>query len=136
MTYKNKGLKALNSEDFFIKSRDNQFYAKTYRDYGDILLDNFSTAYVYTSQHNKTEPKKRILSIITYENNSYGKDCKDHEISSIHDNKIFSPVKNKSYSLEIASLLSIDHDTCERIARKSDNLYRKIRLEFEREFTK
>lgn len=28
MTYKNKCLKALNSEDFFIKSRDNQFYAK------------------------------------------------------------------------------------------------------------
>lgn len=27
MTYKNKCLKALNSEDFFIKSRDNQFYS-------------------------------------------------------------------------------------------------------------
>ena len=52
MTYKNKCLKALNSEDFFIKSRDNQFYAKTYRNYGDIILDNFSTAYVYTSEHN------------------------------------------------------------------------------------
>ena len=65
MTYKNKCLKTLNSEDFFIKSRDNQFYAKTYRDYGDILLDNFSIAYTYDSQHNKTEPKKRILSIIT-----------------------------------------------------------------------
>ena len=26
MTYKNKCLKALNSEDFFIKSRDNQLY--------------------------------------------------------------------------------------------------------------
>ena len=136
MTYKNKCLKALNSEDFFIKSRDNQFYAKTYRDYGDILLDNFSTAYVYTSKDNKSEPKTRILSIITYDKKSYKKDCKANEISSTDGNKIFSPVKNKSYSLEIASLLSIDHDTCERIARKSDNLYRKIRLEFEREFTK
>ena len=58
MTYKNKCLKALNSEDFFIKSRDNQFYAKkTYRDYEDILLDNFSTAYIYTPKHNKLEPK-------------------------------------------------------------------------------
>lgn len=133
MTYKNKCLKALNSEDFFIKSRDNQFYAKTYRDYGDILLDNFSTAYVYTSKHNKSEPKTRILSIIIYDKKSYEKDCKTHEISSIDDNKIFSPVKNKPYSVEIASLLSIDHDTCERIASKSHSLYRKIRLELERE---
>ena len=136
MTYKNKCLKALNSEDFFIKSRDNQFYAKTYRDYEDILLDNFSTAYIYTTKHNKLEPKKRILSIIIYDKKSYKKDCKTHEISSIDDNKIFSPVKNKPYSVEIAGVLSIDHDTCERIARKSHNLYRKIRLEFEREFTK
>ena len=133
MTYKNKCLKALNSEDFFIKSRDNQFYAKTYRDYGDILLDNFSTAYVYASKHNKSEPKTRTLSIITYDKKSYEKDCKAHEISSIDDNKIFSPVKNKPYSVEIASVLSIDHDTCERIASKSRNLYRKIRLEMERE---
>lgn len=136
MTYKNKCLKALNSEDFFIKSRDNQFYAKTYKDYGDILLDNFSTAYVYASKDNKSEPKTRILSIITYDKKSYKKDCKANEISSIDGNKIFSPVKNKPYSVEIASILSIDHDTCERIARKSHNLYRKIRLEFEREFTK
>lgn len=126
MTYKNKCLKALNSKDFFIKSRDNQFYAKTYRDYGDILLDNFSTAYVYTSKDNKSEPKMRILSIIIYDKKSYKKDCKAHEISSIDDNKIFSPVKNKPYSVEIASILSIDHDTCERIATKSDNLYRKL----------
>ena len=131
MTYKNKCLKALNSEDFFIKSRDNQFYAKTYKDYGDILLDNFSTAYVYTSEH-----KTRILYIITYDKKSYEKDCKANEIYSIDGNKIFSPVKNKPYSVEIAGVLSIDHDACERIARKSDNLYRKIRLEFEREFTK
>ena len=135
MTYKNKCLKALNSEDFFIKSRDNQFYAKTYRDYGDILLDNFSTAYVYISKDNK-EMKTRILAIITYDKKSYEKDCKAHEISSIDDNKIFSPVKNKPYSVEIAGVLSIDHNACERIARKSHNLYRKIRLEFEREFTK
>ena len=135
MTYKNKCLKALNSEDFFIKSRDNQFYAKIYRDYGDILLDNFSTSYVYTSKHNKSEPKTRILSIITYDKKSYKKDCKANEISSIDGNKIFSPAKNKPYSVEIASILSIDHD-CEMIARKSHNLYRKIRLEFEREFTK
>lgn len=133
MTYKNKCLKALNSEDFFIKSRDNQFYAKTYKDYGDILLANFSIAYTYDSQHNKTEPKKRILSIITYDKKSYEKDCKAHEISSIDDNKIFSPVKNKPYSVGIASVLSIDHDTCEEIAVKSHNLYRKIRLELERE---
>ncbi len=136
MTYKNKCLKVLNSENFFIKSRDNQFYAKTYKDYGDILLDNFSTAYVYTSEHNKSEPKTRILSIITYDKKSYEKDCKDNEISSIDGNEIFSPVKNKPYSVEIASILSIDHDACERIARKSHSLYRKIRLEFEREFTK
>ncbi len=136
MTYKNKCLKVLNSENFFIKSRDNQFYAKTYKDYGDILLDNFSTAYVYTSEHNKSEPKTRILSIITYDKKSYEKDCKDNEISSIDGNKIFFPVKNKPYSVEIASILSIDHDACERIARKSHSLYRKIRLEFEREFTK
>lgn len=135
MTYKNKCLKALNSEDFFIKSRDNQFYAKIYKDYGDILLDNFSTAYVYTSKDNKSEPKTRILSIITYDKKSYKKDCKANEISSIDGNKIFSPVKNKPYSVEIAGVLSIDHDACERIARKSHNLYRKIRLEFEREFT-
>lgn len=133
MTYKNKCLKALNSEDFFIKSRDNQFYAKTYRDYGDILLDNFSTAYVYASKHNESEPKTRTLSIITYDKKSYEKDCKANEISSIDDNKIFSPVKNKPYSVEIASVLSIDHDTCERIANKSHNLYIKIRLELERE---
>ena len=136
MTYKNKCLKALNSEDFFIKSRDNQFYAKTYKDYGDILIDNFSIAYTYDSQHNKTEPKNRILSIITYENNSYAKDCKSYDISSVDDNRIFSPVKNKPYSVGIASVLSIDHDICEEIASKSHNLYRKIRLEFEREFTK
>ena len=136
MTYKNKCLKALNSEDFFIKSRDNQFYAKTYRDYGDILLDNFSTAYVYTSKDNKSEPKTRILSIITYNKKSYKKDCKANEISSIDGNKIFSPAKNKPYSVEIAGVLSIDHDACEMIARKSHSLYRKIRLEFEREFTK
>lgn len=135
MTYKNKCLKALNSEYFFTKSRDNQFYAKTYRDYGDILLDNFSTAYVYTSKDNK-EMKTRILSIITYDKKSYEIDCKDNEISSIDGNKIFSPVKNKPYSVEIASILSIDHDACERIASKSRSLYRKIRLEFEREFTK
>ena len=90
MIYKNKCLKALNSEDFFIKSRDNQFYAKTYKDYGDILLDNFSTAYVYASKHNKSEPKRRILSIVIYDKKSYEKDCKAHEISSIDDNKIFS----------------------------------------------
>lgn len=132
MIYKNKCLKALNSKDFFIKSRDNQFYAKTYRDYGDILLDNFSVAYTYDSQHNKTEPKKRILSIITYENNSYTKDCKSYDISSVDDNRIFSPVQNKSYSIEVASVLSIDHYTCERIARKSHNLYKKIRLELEK----
>lgn len=136
MTYKNKCLKALNSEDFFIKSRDNQFYAKTYRDYGDILLDNFSTAYVYTSEDNKSEPKTRILSIITYDKKSYKKDCKANEISSTDGNKIFSPVKNKPYSVEIAGVLSIDHDACESIARKSDNLYRKIRLDLDREFTK
>lgn len=135
MTYKNKCLKALNSEDFFIKSRDNQFYAKTYKDYGDILLDNFSTAYVYISKDNK-EMKTRILSIITYDKKSYKKDCKANEISSIDGNKIFSPVKNKPYSVEIAGVLSIDHDACEKIARKSHSLYRKIRLEFEREFTK
>ena len=133
MIYKNKCLKILNSEDFFIKSRKNQFYDKTYRDYGDILLANFSIAYTYDSQHNKTEPKKRILSIITYENNSYAKDCKTYDISSVHDNRIFSPVKNKPYSVEIASVLSIDHDICEEIAVKSHNLYRKIRLELERE---
>ena len=132
MIYKNKCLKALNSEDFFIKSRDNQFYAKTYRDYGDILLDNFSVAYTYNSQHNKTEPKKRILSIITYENNSYTKDCKSYDISSVDGNRIFSPVKNKPYSVEIASVLSIDHDACERIASKSHNLYKKIRLELKK----
>ena len=132
MTYKNKCLKALNSEDFFIKSRDNQFYAKTYKDYGDILLDNFSTAYVYTSKDNKSEPKTRILSIITYENNSYEKDCKSYDISSVDDNRIFSPVQNKSYSIEVARVLSIDHDICEEIAVKSHNLYRKIRLELER----
>lgn len=136
MTYKNKCLKALNSEDFFIKSRDNQFYAKTYKDYGDILLDNFSTAYVYTSKDNKSEPKTRILSIITYDKKSYKKDCKANEISSTDGNRIFSPVQNKSYSIEIAGVLSIYHNACESIARKSDNLYRKIRLEFEREFTK
>ena len=137
MTYENKCLKILNSEDFFIKSGKNKFYDKTYRDYGDILLANFSIAYTYDSQHNKTEPKKRILSIITYENNSYAKDCKTYDISSVHDNRIFSPVKNKPYSVEIASVLSIDHDICEEIAVKSHNLYRKIRLEFERElFTK
>lgn len=135
MTCKNKCLKALNSEDFFIKSRDNQFYAKTYRDYGDILLDNFSTAYVYTSEDNK-EMKTRMLSIITYDKKSYEKDCKAHKISSIDGNKIFSPVKNKPYSVGIAGILSIDHDACEKIARKSHSLYRKIRLEFEREFTK
>ena len=101
-----------------------------------ILLDNFSTAYVYTSKDNKSEPKTRILSIITYDKKSYEKDCKANEISSIDGNKIFSPVKNKPYSVEIAGVLSIDHDACERIARKSHNLYRKIRLEFEREFTK
>lgn len=129
MIYKNKCLKALNSEDFFIKSRDNQFYAKTYKDYGDILLDNFSIAYTYDSKHNKTEPKKRILSIITYENNSYAQDCKAYDISSIDDNKIFSPVKNKPYSMGVASVLSIDHDICEEIAVKSHNLYKKIRLE-------
>ena len=133
MTYKNKCLKALNSEDFFIKSRDNQFYAKTYKDCGDILLDNFSTAYVYTSKHNKSEPKRRILSIVIYDKKSYEKDCKAHEISSIDDNKIFSQVKNESYLMEVASVLSIDHDTCERIASKSHSLYRKIRLELERE---
>ena len=136
MIYKNKCLKILNSEDFFIKSRKNQFYDKTYRDYGDILLSNFNIAYTYDSQHNKTEPKKRILSIITYENNSYTKDCKSYDISSIDNNKIFSKVKDKPYSVEIASVLSIDYDICERIAVKSHNLYRKIRLEFEREFTK
>ena len=136
MTCKNKCLKALNSEDFFIKSRDNQFNAKTYRDYEDILLDNFSTAYIYTPKHNKLEPKERILSIITYDKKSYEKDCKTHEISSIDDNKIFSPVKNKPYSMGVANILSIDYDTCERIASKSHSLYRKIRLEFEREFTK
>lgn len=133
MTYKNKCLKALNSEDFFIKSRDNQFYAKTYRDYGDILLDNFSTSYVYTSKDNKSEPKTRILSIITYDKESYKIDCKDNEISSIDSNKIFSPVKNKPYSVEIAGILSIDHDACERIASKSHSLYRKIRLDLDRE---
>ena len=132
MIYKNKCLKILNSEDFFIKSRKNQFYDKTYREYGDILLDNFNIAYTYDSQHNKTEPKKRILSIITYENNSYAKDCKANEISSIDGNRIFSPVQNKPYSVEIAGVLSIDHDACERIARKSHNLYKKIRLELER----
>ena len=136
MTYKNKCLKVLNSEDFFTKSRDNQFYAKTYRDYGDILLANFSIAYTYDSQHNKTEPKKRILSIITYENNSYAKDCKTYDISSVDDNRIFSPVQNKSYSIEVARVLSIDHDICEEIAVKSHSLYRKIRLDFEREFIK
>ena len=128
MIYKNKCLKILNSSDFLLNSRVNQFYSKGYREYGDILLDNFSIAYTYDSQHNKTEPKKRILSIITYENNSYAKDCKAHEISSIDDNKIFSPVKNKPYSVGIASVLSIDHDACEIIAIKSDNLYKKIRL--------
>ena len=133
MTYKNKCLKALNSEDFFIKSRDNQFYAKTYKDYGDILLDNFSTAYVYDSKHNKSEPKRRILSIVIYDKKSYEKDCKAHDISSIDDNKFFSQVKNESYLMEVASVLSIDHDTCERIASKSHSLYRKIRLELERE---
>ena len=133
MIYENKSLKILNSSDFLLNSRVNQFYAKTYRDYGDILLDNFSTAYVYASKHNKSEPKVRILSIIIYDKKSYEKDCKAHEISSIDDNKIFSPVKNKPYSVEIASLLSIHHHTCEMIARKSHSLYRKIRLELERE---
>ena len=133
MTYKNKCLKILNSEDLFIKSRDNQFYDKTYRDYGDILLDNFSTAYVYASKHNKSEPKTKILSIIIYDKKSYKKDCKTHDISSIDGNKIFSPVKNKPYSVGIASILSIDHDICERIASKSHSLYRKISLELERE---
>lgn len=80
----------------------------------------------------KQSQKKRILSIITYHKKSYEKDCKAHEISSIDGNKIFSPVKNKPYSVEIAGVLSIDHDTCERIARKSDNLYRKIRLELKK----
>ena len=80
--------------------------------------------------------KTRTLSIITYDKKSYEKDCKANEISSIDGNKIFSPVKNKLYSVEIAGVLSIDHDACEMIARKSHNLYRKIRLEFEREFTK
>ena len=136
MIYKNKCLKALNSEDSFIKSRDNKFYAKKIYNYGDILLNNFSTAYVYTSKDNKSEPKTRILSIITYENNSYTKDCKSYDISSVDDNRIFSPVQNKSYSIEVASVLSIDHYTCERIESKSHNLYRKIRLEFEKEFTK
>ena len=60
MTCKNKCLKALSSEDFFIKSRDNQFYAKTYKDYEDILLDNFSTAYVYASKHNKSGISNRL----------------------------------------------------------------------------
>ena len=129
MTYKNKCLKILNSSDFLLNSRVNQFYSKGYREYGDILLDNFSIAYIYSSQHNKTEPKKRILSIITYENNSYAQDCKAYDISSVDDNRIFSPVKNKPYSMGVASVLSIDHDICEEIAVKSHNLYKKIRLE-------
>ena len=129
MIYKNKCLKILNSSDFLLNSRVNQFYDKTYREYGDILLDNFSVAYIYSSQHNKTEPKKRILSIITYENNSYAQDCKAYDISSVDDNRIFSPVKNKPYSMGVASVLSIDHDICEEIAVKSHNLYKKIRLE-------
>ena len=129
MIYKNKCLKILNSSDFLLNSRVNQFYSKGYREYGDILLDNFSIAYIYSSQHNKTEPKKRILSIITYENNSYAQDCKAYDISSVDDNRIFSPVKNKPYSMGVASVLSIDHDICEEIAVKSHNLYKKIRLE-------
>ena len=109
MTYKNKCLKALNSEDFFIKSRDNQFYAKTYKDYGDILLDNFSTAYVYTSKDNKSEPKTRILSIIIYDKKLYEKDCKAHEISSINSNKIFSTDSPSSLStLSIKRPISLD----------------------------
>ena len=78
----------------------------------------------------------RIITIIIYDKKSYEKDCKAHEISSIDGNKIFSPVQNKSYSIEVARVLSVDYDTCERIASKSHSLYRKIRLEFEREFTK
>ena len=132
MIYKNKCLKILNSSDFLLNSRVNQFYSKRYREYGDILLDNFSVAYIYSSQHNKTEPKKRILSIVTYENTSYAKDCKTYDISSVDDNRIFSPVQNKSYSMELARVLSADHDTCEEIAVKSHNLYIKIRLELER----
>ena len=132
MIYKNKCLKILNSSDFLLNSRVNQFYSKRYREYGDILLDNFSVAYIYSSQHNKTEPKKRILSIITYESNSYAKDWKSYDISSVDDNRIFSPVKNKPYSVEIASILSIDHDACERIESKSHSLYIKIRLELKK----
>ena len=133
MTYKNKCLKALNSEDFFIKSRDNQFYAKTYRDYGDILLDNFSTAYVYTSKDNKSEPKTKILSIITYDKKSYEKDRKANEIYSIDGNKIFSPVKNKPYSVEIAGVLSIDNDICFKIRNKKFNLNRTMIREMKNE---
>ena len=132
MIYKNKCLKILNSSDFLLNSRVNQFYDKTYREYGDILLDNYNIAYTYSSQHNKTEQKKRILSIITYESNSYAKDCKAYDISSVDNNRIFYPVQNKSYFMEIARVLSIDHDICEEIAVKSHNLYRKIRLELER----
>ena len=132
MIYENKCLKILNSSDFLLNSRVNQFYSKRYREYGDILLDNFSVAYIYDSQHNKTVPKKRILSIITYENNSYAKDCKAYDISSVDNNRIFYPVQNKSYSMEIARVLSADHDICDKIAAKSHNLYRKIRLELEK----
>ncbi len=89
------------------------------RDFASVILKNISFDF-----------------IIIYDKKSYEKDYKTHEISSIDGNKIFSPVKNKPYSLEIASILSMDHYTCERIANKSHNLYRKIRLEFEREFTK
>ena len=90
-------------------------------------------AYIYDSQHNKTVPKKRILSIITYENNSYAKDCKAYDISSVDNHRIFYPVQNKSYSMEIARVLSVDHhDICDKIAVKSHNLYRKIRLELKK----
>ncbi len=103
---KSFALERLDSEIFEEKSKHNNFGKTEYMEYGNILLDNFSTAYVYASKHNKSEPKTRILSIITYDKKSYKKDCKANEISSIDGNKIFSPVKNKPYSVEIAGVLS------------------------------
>ena len=58
---------------------------------------------------------------------------REYYVQKSLSNKLFEEKMKKSL---IPLLPSIDHDICEEIAIKSHNLYKKIRLEFEREFTK
>lgn len=131
---KSFALERLDSEIFEEKSKHTKFGKTEYMEYGNILLDNFRFAFGVSNLGKETNGKPVLDTLhLMSEMATNSDEAFIKKIDLFKDNKFYQVDYRSSKLTQIAKIIAIDNNICNKIRNKKFNLNRTMIREMKNE---